>query len=522
MRKKLIYVSGFVMAAVAVLASIALFNMRDRHPGYQVDIDIKASSPGVVRAGFAAVSITPEVIDTWIDVRGNARFNPREGDYFIDNTGSGSFDAVWLAGFSNRRPAMGVRDDLWARAMVLDDGRTRLAWVSLDSIGFFHCDVIDVRKRLPAELGVDYCIISSTHTHSAPDLMGQWGPSLFSSGVDPGYMEQVKSGAVEAVRLAAENLRPARFRFAVDREGAVDMIADTRPPVVVDGALRMMQAVDAEDGTTLGTLVSWDNHVETLWNRNLLVSSDFPHYAREGIEEGVYDGDNLVSPGLGGVAVYVAGNTGGLMTTHPRVGIECPFTGEVCRSPSVEKARTQGLEIALMVLEALNAPDVREMEYGSIVLRARTVELPLDNFLFRLAGASGLIRRGMTGWMKVRSEISFWELGPASFLHHPGELYPEIADGGVEAPEGRDFEIPPQEVPPLREVMPGELKFITGMSNDMVGYVIPKSQWDAKPPYTYGAEKSHYGEQNSLGPETAPILHRAMLKLMEVAKKRGE
>lgn len=79
MRKKLIYVSGFVMAAVAVLASIALFNMRDRHPGYQVDIDIKASSPGVVRAGFAAVSITPEVIDTWIDVRGTRGSIPAKG-----------------------------------------------------------------------------------------------------------------------------------------------------------------------------------------------------------------------------------------------------------------------------------------------------------------------------------------------------------------------------------------------------------------------------------------------------------
>ena len=47
-----------------------------------------------------------------------------------DSNGNGRFDAVWLAGFHNRRPARGVHDDLWARAMVLDDGRTRVAIVS--------------------------------------------------------------------------------------------------------------------------------------------------------------------------------------------------------------------------------------------------------------------------------------------------------------------------------------------------------------------------------------------------------
>ena len=30
----------------------------------------------------------------------------------------------------------------------------------------------------------------------------------------------------------------------------------------------------------------------------------------------------------------------------------------------------------------------------------------------------------------------------------PGELYPEIAVGGIESPKGADFAIEPQEVPP--------------------------------------------------------------------------
>ena len=49
----------------------------------------------------------------------------------------------------------------------------------------------------------------------------------------------------------------------------------------------------------------------------------------------------------------------------------------------------------------------------------------------------------------------------------------------------------------------------------MIGYIIPKSQWDAKPPYTYDSSDAPYGEINSLGPETSAILYQALSELME-------
>ncbi len=483
-----------------------------------MDLDIKAPPEGRVLAGFAAMKITPEITDTWTDVKGNSRFMPEEGDTFKDITGSGNFDAVWLAGFSNRKAAKGVHDDLWARAMVLDDGQTRMAWVALDAIGLFGCDVIDIRKSIPGDLGIDYAIISSSHTHSAPDLLGMWGSSRIRSGVDPGYMDLVKRQSLAAIETAVQGLRPAKFRFAVDKENAAPMIRDTREPEVINPELRIMQVMDLECGTTLGTLVQWDNHPETIWSRNLMVTSDFPHYLREGIENGIWKGDSLITPGLGGIAMHVTGNIGGLMTTSPAVGIECSLTDTVYFEPSFDKVRAQGLSLAQMTITALNSSGIVEIETGSIELRARTVILPVDNRQFRLGAAIGLFSRGLTGWMRFRSEIAFWKFGPASFLHHPGELYPEIADGGIEAPDGQDFNTGPQEIPPLREIMPGHFKFITGLSNDMIGYIIPESQWDAEPPYTYGNERSPYGEINSLGPRTAPILHSEMKRLIEAGK----
>jgi hypothetical protein len=59
----------------------------------------------------------------------------------------------------------------------------------------------------------------------------------------------------------------------------------------------------------------------------------------------------------------------------------------------------------------------------------------------------------------------------------------------------------PAEIPPVREMMPGEFKFVLGLANDEIGYIIPKSQWDVKAPFAYGREKAQYGEENSPGPK---------------------
>ncbi|TVQ65047.1 MAG: hypothetical protein EA360_11010 [Balneolaceae bacterium] len=503
-----------LLGLIALSLFFAAYNMRDRFRGYEVNIKIPAGEPGIIRAGFAALSITPEIRDTWIDSNGSYRFEPKDGDTYEDVTGTGRFDAVWMAGFQNSKPAQGVHDDLWARAMVLDDGNTKVAWVVLDAIGFFGDDVIRVRQQLPEHLGIDYAIVSSTHTHSAPDLMGLWGPGQFRSGVNREYLALVIRQASAAIELASERSRPAHFRFAVDADGAASMLGDTRKPYVMNPAIRLMQAIDAETDSTLGTLAVWDNHPETIWNKNLLITSDFPHYFRKGLEEGLWLDGELKREGFGGTAIFAIGNIGGLMTTHPSVPVECPFTGELLLEPSFEKVRAQGYQLASLSMDALGSDKSTLLTDGSISLHARTVHLPLGNPLFRLGAALGLFDRGMSSWMKFRSEIAYWTLGPASFLHHPAELYPEIAYGGIESPEGQDFALPPLEVPPLKEIMHGEYRFMAGLSNDMIGYVLPKSQWDATAPYTYGYESRPYGEINSLGPDTGPLLHQKLMRLI--------
>ena len=515
MKKWLISLGIFLIVVLLGFSIWAYAKLHDRHPGYAIDIDIRPSAPAPLKAGFAALTITPDIVDTWTDQNGDAVFNEKDGDRYHDNNNNGRFDAVWIAGFGNARPANGVHDDLWARCLVFDDGRTRIAIVSLDAIGFFHDDVVDVRKRIPEAAGIDYTMVLSTHDHEAPDLMGLWGKSQYQSGVNAQYMAYVKQQAASCTVEAAGAMRPARLRVAQDLDAARKLVNDTRMPFVLDPGLRLVQAIDSETAKTLGVMVAWANHPETLWSKNLLISSDFPHYVRAGIERGIYHDGALVQAGIGGIAVYVNGAIGGLMTTDAGHKIEDPFSGKAYITPSFDKIRAQGEQLALLSLRLLESSDVTTIEKASIGLRARTIDLPLDNTHFKIAAFLGILDRGLSGWMKVRSEIAAWSLDEMSFVCIPGEIYPEIVEGGIESPPGQDFQIKALEVPPIRSGMTGQYKFVLGLANDEIGYIIPKSEWDEFSPYLYMADKPTYGEINSLGSETAPIIHRKIKVLLD-------
>ena len=63
---------------------------------------------------------------------------------------------------------------------------------------------------------------------------------------------------------------------------------------------------------------------------------------------------------------------------------------------------------------------------------------------------------------------------------------------------------PPE--PALGSLLTARYRFIVGLCDDELGYIIPKSEWDEKPPFAYGRDSPQYGEMNSAGPQVAPIL----------------
>ena len=60
--------------------------------------------------------------------------------------------------------------------------------------------------------------------------------------------------------------------------------------------------------------------------------------------------------------------------------------------------------------------------------------------------------------------------------------------------------------PSLLSQLTAKHRWVLGLAQDEVGYILPRRQWDAREPYTYDYKKAPYGEINSLGPDTAPLL----------------
>ncbi|RMG10862.1 MAG: hypothetical protein D6729_18880, partial [Deltaproteobacteria bacterium] len=290
--------------------------------------------------------------------------------------GNGLFDGLWLAGFGNNRPAVGVHDDIWARAVVIGRGETLVAIAYLDLVGFFYDDVLRVRERIAQRAPeiasrLDYVFIGSTHTHEAPDALGQWGmalppnyvpavglPEAYRSGVNALWWDEVLDKTAEAIVQAAESTRPARARVAQGRTGAEGLVRDSRDPRIIDDTLSVLELLDAEDGSVITTMINWGNHPEVLSDINNLITSDFVHYVRKGVEEGLEaEGEAPAVPGRGGIALYLQGPVGGLLTPLGSIGARTRDGVPRDDRRDYEKARAVGERLAEKVLALLETAE---------------------------------------------------------------------------------------------------------------------------------------------------------------------
>lgn len=511
-----------LLIIVLLIAGFLAWRMKGPDRSYRVSLDLPkagAPAPGVLEVGVAKVDITPDLsqYDQWTDANDDGKYKESDGDTWTDTNGNGKRDLVWMAGFSSNRPAKGVNDPLWARAIAFRNNGVTVAMVTIDSIGILAEKFIAIRKSIDPSLNIDHVMFSTSHDHEAPDTMGIWsnidgvGAILFKSNFDYAYMAKVQKACKDAVEEAVRGLQPADMTIAEEEIKPEGFVDDSRDPQVFD--LKVCCARFTKHGTdqTIATMISWGNHVETLGSSNSLLTSDFPHYLREGIEKGV--GEPNGAEGFGGMALYFQGMVGGLMTqlhtTVPHRDGQQKFD-----KASYEKAQALGENVAIVAAKALRGEKAIKVENPRVSVAAQTIFAPVSG-MYGYAIALGLIHPGWY-WGKARTEVNAFRVGELEILTIPGELYPEIAEGGIESPDGGDFPGAPIEVPPLRKEMNGKVNMIVGLANDEIGYIIPKTQWDVKPPFAYGeTEEPQYGEENSGGPDVAPVIHKESLAILK-------
>jgi hypothetical protein len=426
----------------------------------------------------------------------------------------------------------------------MSNGDITIAIVSIDAVGIFQDDILKIRTRVAKKMASppDFIMISSTHTHEAPDTMGQWGPRpIFvpERGVDDVWMDQVLiENAAQAVVEAAGRAKPAKVFAAQGHLGSRtrETIRDSRDPQVIDDTVNVLRFTEKATGEAIGSLVNWGNHPEVLSDVNNFASSDFSWAIREAMEKGVFNEQGqLLAPGVGGTCVFLQGKVGGLMT--PLSVETTTVDGTVAKQRSYAKTKAVGDLVAKTALDALGG--AQELVAPLLAYGHQTLQFRVENTSFQLVFINlNILKRRLydfdrmkviseANYPKVQSEVSKIQLGPVRFLGVPGELFPELGIGFDSAfaygqpqikadnPNPPDLTMAPGP-PYLQEQLGGEINMVVGLSGDEVGYLVPPYDYKVHPtkPFAEEADGDHYEETNSLGPSTVPTLLEAAQKLM--------
>lgn len=365
-------------------------------------------------------------------------------------------------------PAREKHGELTVRALALEQGGIRAAFVSVDFLGFpgvLGDRVRGMVKSIPA----DHILIGATHTHSAPDMYcfpdGKGGV-----GGDLKYIDSVCARAGEAINEAVQNLKPAGLRSAVGK--AKGKIAyNYYAPELYDRRVNVLQIV-AADGKPMATLVNYAIHPEVIGSGRGICSPDLvgPLY------------DRLQELG-GGFGIFMNSAQGGMVTADNRL----PNGGEA--NDWAECVRIGRLLAEESMRVAAEAPVQTD---PTLKVWSRQVQFPVDAPLMLAILKGSPLGFRADAQNRVETRLNLINLGTAQILTIPGEALPNLGFY-------------------LKRKMSGQQNLLFGLTNDAFGYIMSEVDWGS-------FERYDYVSRTGLGERTGSILVAEALKLIAEAR----
>jgi len=375
---------------------------------------------------------------------------------------------VFLAGFGNDRRAISVHDDLYVRALAIEEGQSLLVLTALDLIGFIRTDVYDVIRKVHETHPQAQILIASVHPHHGPDTLGLWGPDDRTCGVDRDYLSATKDRIAATILASLSDLQPASAKCtSVHVPG---LAKNARNPEIVDDELTLLQFIGAQDARPWVTLFNFPCHPEVLWEHNPHITADYPGYLRVEVEKRT-----------GAPCNFFAGALGGMMT--PDV-----------KDHSFEEAEFMGRILAEKGLAALDKAALDSV--AGLTLQKKEIKARLTNVLYKMAFGRGLLPdlRDKDGLMT--SEVNLIKIGGLWLAAVPGELLPKLG-----------MQVKAQ----LRRAG-AQVAGVIGLANDELGYMLPAE--DFKYPWNPFRPGKHYEETNSIGKEIGPRVLEGLTSLL--------
>jgi len=223
-----------------------------------------------------------------------------------------------LGGYGERmsKPAEGVHDRIWAKALVLKEGNRKYAIVTLDILGLPPNVKPQLIKVLSADGWNDENImLLPSHSHTSLDMTALNDKNNLNSpqiGIfQPELLEHVISSLAKVIREADKDLQVVSIGTS---NTIVDgMNRNRRGEPDVDKGLTVTR-IDCKNGKPMAVLVNWTAHPTFMDEKDMHVSGGWPGYLQRELEQWIGDGATVMyyngaegdqSPiGISGVSHY--------------------------------------------------------------------------------------------------------------------------------------------------------------------------------------------------------------------------
>ena len=187
--------------------------------------------------------------------------------------------------FDRSGPANGKLDPLFARVLVLDDGRQSVALITLDlGRSFGPPQIAWLRDKARRQHAVAEVMLIASHTHSGPVI-----DDSYDDGV-PEWERRALEKIADSIGEAVSKLKPARIgvglgqatlghnRRVTQSDGSVKMLwrnSTGQQTGMIDPTVGVIRVDDAS-GTPMAILVNYACHPVIFGPDNLRYSADYP------------------------------------------------------------------------------------------------------------------------------------------------------------------------------------------------------------------------------------------------------
>jgi neutral ceramidase len=232
-----------------------------------------------------------------------------------------------MYGYNNRKcgPATGTHDPLFAKALVLAAGESRIAIVTLD-LGSIVSE--NLRRDVAAKLGIPALLLAASHSHSTPSFLPSEGSvrGVTPASFEPSpYQLEMERKVFDAIQRAASSMFPARLgvgrgslqlgynRLLLRDDGRARALFDNLERVPygpVDPEFTLVRVEDMS-GAARALVVHYACHAVVLGPTSCLYSADYPGAMQAKVEAAIPGVQCMfVQGGAGDINPLFEGRTG--------------------------------------------------------------------------------------------------------------------------------------------------------------------------------------------------------------------